>query len=205
MLLLIPIMWAAAGHLKSGYTFGHPILFMLFSFLLAAASITPPVYATGNIEAGRICGLYYAKSMLLFVLMEGYLVGYFRCRQAAGGKDTSDKEIIFEDIHVRTILCLAVVFAVGSMLSVKVNPHIYTGTSAAYDIVNGNAAEYKREFDERLVLLKDSGTDDVELSPFSVRPELLFFSDITTDKNDWLNKALASYYHKKSVIIVNEK
>ncbi len=204
ILLLVPIMWVAAGHLKSGYSFDHPILFMLFSFLLSAASITPPLYATGNIEAGRIYGIYFAKSMLLLVLMEGYLVGYFRCRYSECDRNEPDKEIRFDDIQVRTILCLAVIFIIGSMLSVKVNPHIYTGTSAAYDILNGSAAEYKREFDDRLAVLKDSGNDDVELLPFSTRPALLFFSDITTDKNDWLNKALASYYHKKSVIIVKE-
>lgn len=34
-----------------------------------------------------------------------------------------------------------------------------------------------------------------------MQPQLLFFSDVTTDTSDWVNKAVAEYYNKDSVVL----
>ncbi len=212
LVILIPFLWKAAGRIKRYYGFKHPVLFVLFAFLLSAANITPPLYATGNIEAGRIGGIFYMQSMLLMVLIMGYVCGWIRCVinpsrmrgiEEEGRRKPAD---LLYDGYLgknasKVILAGAMVLFIGSMLSVKVNPYFYTSSAAAADLINGNAAQYNREFYERLTLLKDDDIKKAELTEFSVKPEVLFFSDITEDKKDWLNKAVAEYYHKKSVVL----
>jgi hypothetical protein len=191
MALLVPFMWKAAGRIRKFYKFEHPVLFGAFAILLASANITPPLYATGNIIAGRIIGIYYMQSMLLLILLEGYLCGWFR----AHVKVSSFKD--FSGVYI----FVAIIFVIGSCLAIKADPHIYTGTSAVFDMATGKAGTYKAEFSERLKVLKDDSIKDVRLKPYSVRPELLYFSDITDDTSDWLNNAVAEYYHKDSVAL----
>ncbi len=208
--ILIPFLWKAAGRAMRICSFEHPLLFASFAFLISAANITPPVYATGNIDAGRIVGIYYMQSMLSLVLMIGYCCGWIqnvlrRGKEIEPKEKKSPMELIFEgylgNSASRVLICAAAVFVIGSLLSIKADPYFYTSSAAIADIRNGSAKTYRQEADNRLLILKDESVTDAELKPFTVRPELLFFSDITTDKNDWLNKAVAEYYHKDSVIL----
>ncbi|WP_044913857.1 DUF6056 family protein [Butyrivibrio sp. WCE2006] len=208
---LVPFLWKATGRIKRFYGFDHPVLFISFSFLLTAASITPPIYATGSIEAGRIQALFYMQGMLLLILSIGYMCGWIRyVIKPAKLIDTDDIEKrkpkdFLEDAFLgqyasKVVLVVAAAFIVCTSLAVRPEPAILTSSEAIADI-RGGAKIYKQEFEERLNLLLDEKTEKVELSSYSVRPGLLFFSDITTDEKDWLNKSLAEYYHKKSVVL----
>ncbi len=190
LVILMILMWRAAGKVKEVYDFRNPALFSVFCILLAAANITPPVYVTGNIEAGRIQGIFYVQSMLLLVLMLGYICGWLRC--------TLDSK---EELRDGAFTFAVVLFVIGSLIFIKVNPDTFTTTTALRDLANGSAAKYHQEFYDRLTLLKDDSQMDISLDSFSVRPSLLFFSDITKDKKDWLNEGVAEYYHKDSVIL----
>lgn len=216
LVLLVPFLWKAAGRIKRFYGFGHPALFVTFCFLLSAANITPPVYATGNIEAGRIMGIFYMQSMVLLVLSIGYICGWIRVVIKPG------KLMSYEDIGIRkpadllfdgylgkdaskVFVTVAIVTAIASAMAIRVNTGIYMGTSAAYSIYKGYASTYHREATERTSILKDKNIHAAELKEFSVKPSLLYFSDITEDKDDWLNKAVADYYHKRSVVLIKNK
>ncbi|WP_029323143.1 DUF6056 family protein [Butyrivibrio sp. AE3004] len=209
---LVPLLWKAAGRIKRFYHFDHPLLFVSFSFLLTAASITPPIYATGSIEAGRIQALFYMQGMLLMILSIGYVCGWIRCvinpakkmdEDASEKRKPADllKDAFLGKYASGVIIAVGAAFIVFSVLAIKPEPSVFTGTLAAADILNGSATVYKNEFNERLKILKDENAKTAELSSYSVRPQILFFSDITKDENDWLNKAVAEYYHKDRVIL----
>ncbi|WP_026526791.1 hypothetical protein [Butyrivibrio sp. VCD2006] len=212
MMLLIPLLWKAAGRIKRFYGFDHPVLFIIFCFLLTAASITPPIYATGSIEAGRIQALFYMQGMLLLILMVGYMCGWIRYvikpakliegdELKRGKPGDFLKEAFLGENASKVIVFVGVSFIVLSALALKPEPYLFTGTAAAMDFVNGEAATYRREFDKRLEILKDDSVKKAEFLPYSVHPQLLFFSDITDNKKDWLNKAMAEYYHKENVVL----
>ena len=209
---LVPFLWKATGRIKRFYGFEHPALFISFGFLLTAASITPPIYATGSIEAGRIQALFYMQGMLLFILMIGYMCGWIRyvIKPAklidgdvlAKRKPADLLTDAFLGEHAsKVILFVGAAFIIASALALKPEPLLYTASAAVRDIANGSAAQYRREFDERLVALKDENVKAAEFSDYSVHPELLFFSDITDNKKDWLNNAMAEYYHKDTVVL----
>jgi hypothetical protein len=191
----------------SEFKFSHPFLFSAFCLCLAAANATPPLYATGNIEAGRIKSIFWAQFVVLMVLAIIYVAGWIYKNKVDGAgiktsvTDTGCSSLEICGTATQIFTMLVVLFLFGSALCVHVDEDYYTGTSALSDIVNGSAAVFASESADRLVILNDSSVTDAALTDHTEKPELLFFSDISEDADDWINKAVAEYYHKNSVIL----
>lgn len=205
LILLIPIFWTMAGEVK--VRFQHPFMFVLFSFLLVSSNMTPPFFAVGNIEAGRLKALAWMEYVFLLVLTLFYLTVWFKqyyedknkavCEKVneAGRKNTMT-------ISVTSSFAIGVCIGfliIGSGLSVVPEHDYYSGTSALFAIADGSAATYRKETQERLAILRDESIRDAELAEYSVHPEMLFYWDVTPDKNEWVNQATATYYNKDSV------
>jgi len=191
----------------SEFKFSHPFLFSAFCLCLAAANATPPLYATGNIEAGRIKSIFWAQFVVLMVLAIIYVAGWIYKSKVDGASsktsvtDTGCSNLEIRGTSAQIFTMLVVLFLFGSALCVHVDEDYYTGTSALSDIVNGSAAVFASESADRLVILNDSSVTDAALTDHTEKPELLFFSDVSEDAGDWINKAVAEYYHKNSVIL----
>lgn len=195
--------FGAAGSVK--IKLSHPVLFSAFCFLMAAANIVPPLYATGNFSAGRMESIVWTQFVLMMMLIVMYVSVWLRqnvLKDAAVAVTETDENVIGETAG-RAVLTLAAVLMIGLVLSVYVDRGYLTSTSAITDLVSGDAAVYARENKERLAILKDTSVTDAELKEHSVHPELLFFSDVTKDPNEWINTATAEYYGKSSVRLVD--
>ena len=64
-----------------------------------------------------------------------------------------------------------------------------------------SAQNYYATYCSRLQLLQDPNMKDVVLEPYSTKPSILYFDDITTDSTDWRNQLMAQYYDKDSVVL----
>ena len=71
--------------------------------------------------------------------------------------------------------------------------------SAVYSLANGEAAQYDDEAWERYFLYTDPLKEEVVVSEFSVKPEILFHSDITENPKNWKNRCVKKFFGKKSV------
>ena len=224
LILLVPVFWKMVGKLQ--VRFEHPILFTLFAFLLVSSNMTPPVFATANIDAGRLRALAFMEYVLMLVLVEFYLTSvarqYFEeryvsaieeCGELSDGivdakfsekdQDISLKgNIAFSSVSSMIIACCITIFVVGSVLSIKPEPEYYSCTSALYDIVSGRAAIYKQENADRLEILSDGSIKNAELIEYSVHPEMLFYMDVTPDTSEWINQATAIYYDKETTVLL---
>ena len=194
MALLIPVFWLMGGALK--HKLEHPVLFPLFSFLLVSSNVTPCYYAVGNIEAGRIQALFWMEYIVMLTLTVFYLTVW--ARQRMDGEAPFDKFTYNQSILL--VICIAFMIA-GAVLSVIANARYFCATSAAYDLISGNAAEYKAENEERLNVLLDDSVRDAVLKEHQSQPELLFYLDVTPDSGEWINTTTAIYYEKDSVVI----
>ncbi len=56
-------------------SYRYPVLMTLFAYGLVSATITPALFAQGNIGAGRIQSTFWLHFILILVLLEWYLVG----------------------------------------------------------------------------------------------------------------------------------
>ncbi|MBQ9513062.1 MAG: hypothetical protein IJR58_07695, partial [Lachnospiraceae bacterium] len=186
--------------------FRHPIIVCVLAYGLISANMTPILFTRGDIGAGRMQSIVWAQYILLLVLAVFYVLGH-----AAGRLESVKKRFFknFEEAAMKArllrgyVAVVLVLFVAGSALSLGVNSHFYSSASAATDLVNGNAVRYRTESEERLNVLLTDDKNPV-IPAYTARPELLFFSDITPDETEWINTAMAEYYHKDTVRVGNE-
>ncbi|WP_022766577.1 hypothetical protein [Butyrivibrio sp. XPD2006] len=197
--LLGVLFWKIAGGLK--VRLEHPFMFSLFAFLLASSNLTPPFFAVGNIEAGRLLGLAWMEFVVLSVLVVFYWVVWIRQRMQEAKAFMGSDDGKFSSMASMMIVVATLFIGFGSALCVIPDAGYYTCTEAVYEIVSGEAGTYKAENAERLKILNDGSIKDAELSEYSVHPELLFYMDVTPDKEEWINTATATYFEKDSVIL----
>ena len=205
-LLLIPLFWRAVD--KICFTFSYPLIVAWFAFGLVSAMRTPPLFAVGNIGAARLQAVTFTMYMLTAVLCEGYVIGWFKKRyreekRPSEKKNPLEEKQLSKNAAIYMGGCLMFLFF-GAALTVAAEPHYYTSTSAFTDLVNGSAKAYGQALEERSVLY-NSGEKDIMVEPLPAQPVLLYFSDITTDKEDWQNRGLCRYYGLNSVVVQEKK
>lgn len=186
--------------------FAAPFPAAVLAYGIVSCVVTPALYAQGNMDAGRIQSTFWLHAVLVLLLLEWYLVGglYRRFSKeqnvsaASGLQNVSTASCLRNGAagFVRAILLFFVVF---SLLTVKGNPDFYTGTSAVSELLDGSAAQYGRENEERLRILKNPGEQDVVLPRYTVQPNLLYFEDVSEDPGDWINQKMSEYYGKSSI------
>ena len=233
-LLLLPLLLIAGRQAANACAqnhpafFRHPLLVICLCLCLSASNITPPLYATANIDAGRIRALMWEQFVLLLGLGLFYLAGWITSirhlfgvtsdahpdsfsspeddrtpvlRRAEYKKSSCTRTAFFCQLFYGIVLLL---FLLRSAYLLQVNPRYYMSTSAITDLANGNMRHYRAECGKREKIFHDASVKKVSLSPLHNKPELLFFQDFSTDPQDWLNQAVAEYYQKESVEIAPE-
>lgn len=200
MIALIPLFWHMAE--KVSFRFPCPLIVLLFGYCLTSAMITPPVFAVGNMEAGRLQALTYLMYILVLSLCVGYMTGWVRQKwKSRRNKTTAEFSGGFS---AESCWCLAgcVAFLVlGSVLTVIPEPHYYTFSSACADLSSGSAQAYGDALKERMEIYRSGGEGIIEVAPLPTQPVLLYFSDIKEDPKDWENRGLSRYYGFEGVTV----
>lgn len=200
MIALIPLFWHMAE--KTSFRFPCPLLVLFFGYCLTSAMITPPMFAVGNMEAGRLQALTYLMYILMLSLCVGYTTGWAQKRWYGRQNETSLGSL--GRFSAESCWCLAgcVVFlAFGSVLTMIPEPHYYTFSSAFTDLSNGSARAYGDALRERMEIYRNAGEGIIEVEPLPSQPVLLYFSDIKEDPEDWENKGLSRYYGFEGVAV----
>ena len=72
------------------------------------------------------------------------------------------------------------------------------------DLANGSAKAYGDALKERIEIYR-SGDKDAVVEPLTAQPQLLYFSDIKEDPEDWENRGLCRFYGIDSVRVENKE
>lgn len=186
--------------------FAAPFPAAVLAYGIVSCVVTPALYAQGNMDAGRIQSTFWLHAVLVLLLLEWYLVGglYRRFSKEQNGSAAACLQNVSAASCLRNgaggfVRAILLFFLVFSLLAVKGNPDFYTGTSAASELLDGSAAQYGRENEARLRILKNPGEQDVVLPRYTVQPNLLYFEDVSEDPGDWINQKMSEYYGKNSI------
>lgn len=211
---------AAASETGSGaqavqLRFAAPFPAAVLAYGIVSCVVTPALYAQGNMDAGRIQSTFWLHAVLVLLLLEWYLVGglyrWFSKDQnvtAASGLQNVSTASGLQNASAAPCLrngaggfarAILLFFLVFSLLAVKGNPDFYTGTSAVSELLDGSAAQYGRENEARLRILKNPREQDAVLPRYTVQPNLLYFEDVSEDPGDWINQKMSEYYGKNSI------
>lgn len=211
-LLLLPVLWKLMK--QSGRTFRHPVWVTLGAFCVLSAMFTPTLFALGMVGLSRVDNIIQMVYYLCLFFVTAYWLGYFAHRgQAAAGEEPGrcfrEKAAAGEALGLflektrerMTAVCLLLVLIVWCLTGDK---NTYTSISALRSLYNGEARTFYEEAMERHAVYVDETIVDVEIRPYSARPALFDFNDLTEDAGNWLNLAVMQYYHKAYVKLVEE-
>lgn len=200
MIALAALFWHMADQIS--FNFPCPLLAVAFGFCLASAMVTPPVFAVGNMEAGRLQALAFLMYVLVLALCVGYVTGWAKKRQSAGGS-AGDRRFSPEGRYC--LLGCAALLVFGTVLVVVPEPHYYTFSSAMTDLRNGSAKAYGKALEKRAELYHSGLEGVIEVEPLPSQPTLLYFSDIKVDAHDWENEGLCRFYGLEGVVVKEKK
>lgn len=207
VLFLVPIVWKILKRKKQNINYRFPGLITLGSYCMFAATFTPSLYGMGNVAAGRLLNVIQVTFYLILFCNLFYWLGWFeqKMNQAEKGffKDLYEvMEIIkkYDWAYKGIMLMLICLVIVGTG-----DKNTFSSVSAVRSLVLGEAQTYYAEAQERLVIYKDDTIQIAEVKPFSVKPYVLYFTDIGSegDENYWINEHIADYYQKEKVILLD--
>ncbi len=196
VVLLVPLCWHMAE--KTEFTFPCPLIAVLFGYCLVSAMMTPSLFAVGNIGAARLQALTFTMFILVLTLCVGYVTGWVRKKvEKRAGADFSLNEIW-------CLLGCILFFGLAAVITIIPDPHYFVFSSALTDLSNGSAKAYGDALHERMEIY-NSGEKNITVSPLPSQPELLYFSDIKEDPEDWENRGVSRFYGLESVKVAAEK
>ncbi|WP_195267788.1 DUF6056 family protein [Eubacterium sp. 1001713B170207_170306_E7] len=191
---------------KSHFAFRYPIAVLAFAFCVFAAGFTPPIYALGAgslVWETRIMNVLYFNFLWLWTFVLFYVSGWiFHHRQRRNPiQDLSQRSRLKKQVpHPTFYSCIALIVAVLTLPLAKTP---VTSLSALQSLFDGSAAQYALEANERNEIYQNQSIKQADVLAYTVKPYVLYYDDIKTDKNDWRNTSVAKYYNKDSVAIRN--
>lgn len=202
-ILITPFLYLAAS--KTNLSFKYPLLWIGAAYCLFAANFTPTLYVLQEQGAGRILNVNFYSYVFFAAFTIFCCSGWLHRKIQSSGEIAQNINGIKEMLQPlkKYAVCLLIVFALIFGLTVfgQKGLNSIASYSAARSIITGEAAQYKAEQDERLEILRNPEIDEAILNPFSVKPRVLFFDDITANPDNWKNTAVARYYNKSKVVL----
>jgi len=215
---MIPLLWIAIynhgyvddywyGELThKAWLYDHSIIAVVKAVVTTVKNEYIRWQAYGEDGPGRIQNIRFYFFILLGVLTEYLLISVLIQNLKKDGKE-SLIQYIKNKFHrnsafVLVIFLVVLAYLVGNYVFFG-NANEITTISAIKSLHNGEAKEYDRQMDERTALyLSDSPT--VKVKKVTVKPHMLYFSDISKDAGNWKNQFMARYFEKESVVLIKE-
>lgn len=193
-LALLPLLWRMVKVSKRD--FSHPILVTAGAYCVLSAMFTPTLFAVGMAGLSRVDNIIQMTYYLAALLVTAYWLGYFSHREV--GSAAQAFGAFLERAGSRmTSACLILVLAVWVLTADK---NTYTSISALRSLAKGEAQTFYQEAMARYEIYTDGSIAEVAVAPYSAKPHLFSFDDLSEDPGYWLNLAVSNYYHKSSVI-----
>lgn len=194
-LALLPLLWKCMK--ASERKFSHPVLVTAGAYCVISAMFTPTLFAVGMVGLSRVDNIIQMTYYLAVLLVTAYWLGYFSHRERQEDGAAEALGLFLERAGSRmSAVCLLLLLGVWVLTADK---NTYTSISALRSIANGEAQTFYQEAMERHALYTDESIANVEVAPYSARPALFDFTDLSEDEGNWMNLAVARYYHKDSV------
>lgn len=194
MIAVTPVAIEFAHKNKDRFPKFYP-LYILFALMAAVAVICGmfcvPYYAMADFGMGRVTNVIWITFMffswLIYFMIWGLIVsrGYINTDKLFSEKYYQHGKTAF------ICICLvALTFIINNTLA-------STSVKAASELVKGIPQEYARQMDARFEQYNNPELTTVEVSPLTVKSELLFNNDIGTDADIWPNNVVGQFYGKR--------
>lgn len=181
---------------KYSFRFPYPVLILAGGFCFLSAMSSPPFYILGESGPLRLRNLIYVNFVILSTGVYAYFLGWLITNKMREEQVTYIAGL-YDGISQKYTAAFTLVMLIWLCAG---NSQSYgSSLEAAKELLNGSAAQYHAEIQKRYELYEDPEVEVVVVEPLSVKPEAIFFDDITDDPENWKNISTAKYFDKKSV------
>ncbi len=195
ILLLLPVLVMVVR--RTTIPFRFPGLVTVVSICVNACLFTPSFYSMGIPGPDRLLNIGKYTYILLLVINICYWLGYFIKKRKNFWSFFKGKALIG---YLAVVVCLILVSFKTSGSGALTD---YSSYAAYVSLMAGEAQQFRSEYESRLeILLGEKSV--VGLKPYTVKPYLLFFDDIQSSQSDWRNDAVAGWYGKDAVYLLQE-
>ncbi len=203
-LLVLPVLWRTVK--RSECKFEHPVWVTIGTVCLVAAMFTPTLYAVGMVGLSRVDNIIQMAYYLGSFSVTAYWLGFLSHRQDCSQIETMGIGDAFGLFLEKGKNLITIVFFVliSALLLFTADKNTYTSVSALRSLYNGDAAVFYEEAMERHEIYLDETQDDIVLKPYSARPALFDFQDLSPDPGNWINLAVTDYFGKSRVRLAEE-
>lgn len=151
---------------------------VLFPFIILFIGTAPSYWATGRIPPQRTANVI---SFFFFCASIFSLLFY---RSNFSAPKINEKVLMSIPLMILLTLLLLPNFMI---MNIK-------------DFVTGKTYEYNQKMKERIIFLKNTPKENVEVQSIPI-PKGIIFGDLEEDSTHFHNKAVAEYYGKKSIVL----
>lgn len=164
-------------------------LLILGSYLLLTAISCVPVCT--SIFPYRAINIIWMSFVIIMIIDYYFLIEYLYINHILNLSRIKNNSLTI----LMVVFCIVVIF--GTNTSKYRNRSLFV--RAKNEIVSETAKAYANELDEREQLLLKSKGEDIRVNPLYTISDILYFDDITNDRNDWRNLDVATYFELKSI------
>lgn len=168
------------------------LLVFLISFAVLCGMFCVIYMPTGTFGEDRLTNVIWFAFMIFSWINYAFLVIYLYSHKYILIKSAGHPVIW----TVLTVFCLFVLFA-GTCGDARSSSY-----TACTEILSGEAQLFAQEWDERYAILEDDSIKEVEFTPLTATQSMLFLSEFSTDSSHWLNDAVAGYFDKETVTLI---
>lgn len=210
VVLALPVLYD--GLRSSRREFRWPLLFTVCTMCAYCSTYAPVVYTYGWTGPDRYLNINFFSFVLFVFANEAYYVGWLCAKLRRTLPDEAQRDALYRNFTAQmkryapgvaagAAMALAVLLGQNFYTddTIPAQREMYTTESAVRSLKTGEAQQYRYEYRQRLQVLLDDTVTEVSFEPFSCKPALLYFDDITQDPNDWRNRNLAAWFGKDSV------
>lgn len=177
LMLIVPVMWKPLK--ESQFRFSHPLLMFITGYGLYSAALVPGVfsnYGYGSDRYMNVLYFYFLFTMIGSVIyFEGSLIRWLEKQEGMLAKSLVSASVTrFSALYL--VLCVFFL-AMGGFAHTIMNT---SSLSAAKSIINGEAAHFRAEMEEREEYIRVTDSDETAVKPIVIRPYV--FKD---DKLAW--------------------
>ncbi len=186
---------------KINCKFSYPILFSLITFGIYSALYTPTLYAMASVGEGRLTNIIYYYYFDFMIINFYYWIGFIRWKFLEYKIVTPKFETKLELIVKHYSIPIIIFFFLLSAATLYINRESLTSFITAKDQIENSSQTFDKEYKKRILLYEDDKLKEIHVKEFTVKPLSLFYSDISEDKDSWLNTPITKIYHKKYIVV----
>lgn len=189
---LVPFIYRIIKNTR--FKFRYPLIFTLLTFGIFSSQFVPPLCAMNGTGPGRLIDIIYYSFYWLIGLNVMYYIGWIKKRFG----DIKIIEYFSSNILIYSFIILVLFTA---SLYVTKEYRELTSFISYSSLKSGEAQEYYKQMMERYKIYEDDNIKDVVVKEITAKPEQIYGLDITEDKENWINKAVTSYFNKNTVVL----